>query len=106
MIFYNRRMEYSSYLIYILGIVLDYVTTKIGISHFHLVESNALTHFLIQRGLWLTTNLLMFLVTMLLTSLVLKNGDIKHSYLVLASPTMCGMVRIFVGIQNLILIIS
>lgn len=99
-------MEYSSYLIYLLGIVLDYVTTKIGISHFHLVEANVLTHFLIQRGLWLTTNLLMFLVTMLITSLVLKNGDVKHSYIALASPTMCGMVRIFVGVQNLILIIS
>ena len=106
MILYDKRGEYSSYFIYLLGIFLDYVTTKIGVSNFHLVEANAVTSFLMQRGLWLTTNLLMFLVIMLLSSHVLKKGDIRHSYLVLASPTMCGLVRIFIGIHNFILIVS
>ena len=106
MTLYDKRMEYSSYFIYLLGIFLDYVTTKIGVSNFHLVEANAVTSFLMQRGLWLTTNLLIFLVIMLLISYVLKKGDISHSYLVLASPTMCGLVRIFIGVHNFILIIS
>lgn len=106
MTFNNERVEYSSYIIYFLGIFLDYVTTKIGINNLHLVEANAVTSFLMQRGLWLTTNLLMFLVIMLLSSHVLKKGDIRHSYLVLASPTMCGLVRIFIGIHNFILIVS
>jgi len=106
MTFYNKRVEYSSYIIYFLGIFLDYVTTKIGISNFHLVEANAFTSFLMQRGLWLTTNLLMFLVTMLLSSHVLNKWDIRYSYIVLASPTLCGLVRIFIGIHNFILIVS
>jgi hypothetical protein len=104
--FYNKRVEYSSYLIYFLGIFLDYVTTKIGVSNFHLIEANAVTIFLMQRGLWLTTNLLIFLVIMLSSSYVLKKGDISQSYLVLASPTMCGLARILIGVHNFILIIS
>ena len=104
MTLYDNRVEYSSYFIYLLGIFLDHVTTKIGVSNPHLMEANAVTNFLMQRGLWLTTNLLIFLVTMLLISYVLKKGDIGHSYLVLASPTICGLVRIFIGIHNFILI--
>ncbi len=98
-------MEYSFYLIYLFGILLDYVTTKIGVSNFHLVEANTVTIFLMQRGLWLTINLLLFLITVLLSSHVLKKGDIRHSHLVIASPVMCGLVRIFIGIHNIILMI-
>ena len=104
MTLYDNRMEYSSYFIYLLGIFLDHITTKIGVSNLHLTEANAVTNFLMQRGLWLTTNLLIFMVTMLLISYVLKKGDIGHPYLVLASPTICGLVRIIIAIHNSILI--
>ena len=106
MMLYNKNIEYFSYLIYLLGTIMDHVTTKIGINDYSLVEANIFSSLLMQRGFWLSTNLILFLVVVLLSSCIFKSSDLGYSYFVLILPTICGLVKIFLAIHNYIIIIQ
>ena len=92
-------------IIYLIGITLDHLTTKIGVSVFGLKESNALTGFLIENGLWVYVDIILFLSIIAIINLISDRMATSNKAL-LFFPLLSGFTRMTAGIRNLMIIQS
>lgn len=54
----------AGYLVYVMGVVFDQLSTRLAISHPGIVESNPLTARLIEAGAWLAVDLVLMFVAL------------------------------------------
>lgn len=96
-------IEKITYSLLIGGFSLDHITTIIGINYFQLYETNPLVNSLINAGLWSVTDFaICVMFIFLLRKLVERDSRLQ---IVLLLPLFSGVLRIFVGISNLVLIL-
>jgi hypothetical protein len=98
--------ERASYIILIIGVIADHISTSIGIKSLNLIESNPITRYLIQNDSWLIIDLLLILCIFYISShLINSNKGKNFSFLYLYS-LISGLVRLYASFLNFSLILS
>ena len=91
--------------IYAAGVFLDHLTTNIGMNVFGLRESNIFTRFLIENGLWLYVDILLFISFVLIISLFNDEVTDKINRVVLVFPFISGFIRAMAGMWNIVILL-
>ena len=94
------------FIIYGMGLMLDHLTTNIGVKFFGLKESNELTFFLIKNGLWGYVDILLFISVVLLIRSYWDILTLKGNKFILAFPIISGSVRMIAGIWNMVTLLN
>jgi len=92
--------------IYSVGVILDHLTTKIGINFFHFKESNIFTCYLIENGLWIYVDVILFISFILIISFFNDLLTAKSNKMVLIFPLVAGSLRMMAGMWNIILLVN
>jgi hypothetical protein len=96
-----EREEFTSYLFLVLGITLDQISTKIGLSNYNLLESNYITARLIDFGLWGYFDFLICTMFIAITYVSYRAFPEEKNKIVFAFPLITGVIRLLAGIMNL-----
>ena len=95
-----EREEFASYLFLLLGITLDQISTKIGLSRYNLLETNYITSKLIDFGLWGYLDFLLCIIFIAVTYVSYRVFPEEKNKIVFAFPLVTGVIRLFAGILN------
>jgi hypothetical protein len=99
-----EKIEMVSYLILVLGLTLDHLTTNFGINNHNLYELNVITRTLMEIGIWVYVDILVCILFIFTTyqsyRIILEK---KYSFMFFF-PFISGFVRILIGVRNLTLI--
>lgn len=98
-----NRIEYVSLSFFGLSVVIDQVTTVIGLSR-GLVEGNTFTRYLMETGTWIFIDLAICVCLVLFTHLFIKHTRGQYKFALLF-PLITGFIRLLAGISNISLII-
>jgi uncharacterized membrane protein len=98
--------ERISYLILILGVFADQVSTRIGIQSLNLIESNPITSFLIQNGVWLFFDIVLIILILYISTYLIHSNEKKYFSFVYLYSLISGLIRIYASICNVNLILS
>ena len=90
--------------LYGFGILLDHITTNIGLNVFTIEESNIITYFLIENGLWMYVDLILFVSVISLLRFVSNKLTEKSNIVVLIFPFLSGLIRMIAGIWNMVIL--
>ncbi len=91
--------------IYVAGVFLDHLTTNIGMSVFGLKESNIYTQFLIENGLWVYVDIILFISFISLISIFSDKLTAKINRVFLLFPFISGFMRAMAGMWNLVILL-
>jgi hypothetical protein len=97
---YSFKIEVISYILLMLGVLGDHISTNIGLSRSYIRESNPIALNLMNQGLWIQTDLLLIvviIVTVYTVTRVLKSSTSKIIFLL---PAISGLFRLGVTIWN------
>jgi len=86
------------------GILLDHITTNVGLNVFKIKESNIITHFLIENGLWMYVDLILFVFVISLLRFVSDKLTERSNMVVLIFPFLSGLIRMIAGIWNMVIL--
>ena len=100
----SANLRYATFSFYSLAVLVDHLTTNIGINHYGLAESNAFTLSLIEKGVWSYIDFTMVICTVAATHYLLKYTRVEEK-VALFFPLITGVIRFLAGIMNIILII-
>ena len=98
-----ETIELGSYLILVLGLTLDHLTTNLGINNHNLYETNYFARTLMEIGIWGYVDILLcmlFIWTTYQSYRILLEK--KHNFMFFF-PFISGFIRILVGVRNLTL---
>jgi len=98
-----ETIELWSYLILVLGLTLDHLTTNLGINNHNLYETNYFARTLMEIGIWGYVDILLcmlFIWTTYQSYRILLEK--KHNFMFFF-PFISGFIRILVGVRNLTL---
>ena len=98
--------ERISYLILILGVFADQISTRIGIYSLNLLESNPFTSLLIQNGVWLLFDIVLIILILYISNYLIHSNDKKYFSFVYMYSLISGLIRIYASICNFNLILS
>lgn len=96
-----KKMVFS---LYGFGILLDHITTNIGLNVFKIEESNIITFFLIENGLWMYVDLILFIFVILLLRFFSDKLTARSNMVVLIFPFLSGLIRMIAGIWNMVIL--
>jgi len=102
--FYN--LENIVFSIYGVGVILDHLTTNIGMSVFRFKESNIFTCYLIENGLWVYVDIILFISFICIISLFSDKLTAKNNKMVLIFPLVSGFLRMMAGMWNMIILFN
>lgn len=94
------------FIIYSVGVILDHLTTNIGVNVFGLKETNILTFFLIENGLWVYVDILLFISVISIISLLWDRLTTRSNNFILVFPLLSGFVRMIVGMWNMVILLN
>lgn len=98
------KIEKVSYLVLILGTMLDQISTRYALWFPHIYETNPTTVWLMTKNLWLFFDLIIVFVSILISHfLLVKFGKIAKAGL--SYSLVLGALRLAVGLYNLSLLI-
>jgi hypothetical protein len=98
-----EKMEGVTYLILVIGLTFDHLTTNIGIADHNLYESNYFARTLMEFGIWGYVDILLCIIFIYATYQSYRILlDKKHNFMFFF-PLISGVIRILVGVQNLTL---
>lgn len=98
--------ERISYLILILGVFADQISTRIGIHSLNLIESNPFTSYLIQNGIWLFVDISLIILILYISTHLIHSNERKYFSFVYLYSLLSGLIRIYASICNINLILS
>jgi len=96
--------EYAAFSFYGLAVLVDHLTTNIGINHYGLAESNAFTLYLIEKGVWSYVDFTMVICTIAVTHFLIKHTRVEKK-MALFFPLITGVIRFLAGILNILLMV-
>jgi hypothetical protein len=97
------KVETATYLLLIGGLILDHLTTFIGINYYNLYEANLIARILMEFGLWSYTDLIICISLIIVLRFTLqKYNNLK---IILIFPLTSGIIRTIVGVSNLLLFV-
>lgn len=96
--------EGVTYSILIIGTTLDQLTTRIGLKYPHINEVNPFSRWLQANNLWLILDISILILIIFPLSIILhERSNAKNKIIVLFTPLVIGIVRIFVAAWNVLL---
>ena len=99
-----EREEFASYLFLLLGVTIDQISTKVGISSYNLFEFNLISARLIELGVWGYTDTFICIMFIAITFLSYRLILEEKQKIVFAFPLITGIIRLLVGILNFTLL--
>jgi hypothetical protein len=103
---YSLRVEALAYAIMILGVVGDHISTSIGLSRSSLKESNPITLMLMNNNVWIQTDIILLIVSILGVFTFQRVAKSSSSRIILLLPIICGLVRLGVAFWNTSLLLG
>ena len=101
-----KWIQKLSYLFSVLGVTFDQFSTRLGLQHPLIYESNPLVRGLLEAGLWLPVDILILAAMLLVCRLVLTRWSFPYRAVVYLGPLTYGLLRLFTGFANILLLIS
>ena len=98
---YSVRVEAFAYAIMILGVVGDHISTSVGLSRDYVRESNPIALGLMDNGIWIQTDIILIVVSILSVFTLLRVFKNSSSRIILILPVICGLVRLGVTFWNI-----
>ena len=98
---YSVRVEAFAYAIMILGVVGDHISTSVGLSRDYVRESNPIALGLMDNGIWIQTDIILIVVSILSVFTLLRVLKNSSSRIILILPVICGLVRLGVTFWNI-----
>jgi hypothetical protein len=96
------KIEGVTYYLLIGGLILDHLTTFVGINYYNLYETNFIARVLMDLGLWSYTDLFICISLILVLRITLQKYE--NLKIILVFPLISGIIRTLVGISNLLLL--
>ena len=103
---FNSILLKLSYLVSFFGVILDQLSTRIGLTHPIVFETNMSTAYLIGNGLWLYADILALLVCISVSYFFIKRSSFKFRFVIMFLPFTFGFLKVITGISNLLLYFS
>jgi len=100
----SDNLRYATLSFYGLAVIVDHLTTNIGINHYNLAESSAFTLYLIEKGVWSYVDFTIVIFTIATTQFLIKHTNVEKK-IALFFPLISGVIRFLAGILNIFLII-
>jgi hypothetical protein len=95
-----------SYILSPLGVFIDQISTRIGLTHPMIYEANQNVKILLDKGLWLYVDITIIFVMILICRLIVDNWNFKNRRVVFLGPLTFGILKTITGIRNLSLYLS
>jgi len=94
-----------AYILSPLGVILDQLSTRIGLTHPMIYEANHHVKILLDYGLWFYVDITIIIIMILVCNLVVDNWNFKNRRVVFFGPLTYGVLKTITGIRNLSLYI-
>ena len=95
-----------SYLLSILGIFTDQVSTRLGLLHPMVYEGNPNVAWMLDLGIWLPIDISILAVMILSCKLVVDHWGFVNRRVVYFCPLTYGVLRLITGLSNFLLLAS
>ncbi len=99
-----KNLEGVAYKLVTLGIILDHLSTRIGLLNPMIKELNPFTVMLSQRGLWLPFDIFMLCISVGLPALLIQKTNLAGRKVILLFPLLFGVARLGAAVHNMALI--
>ena len=96
-----EKTEITSYSILLLGVSIDQLSTRVGISRYGLIESNAWARIFLDFSVWGIMDLLICFALIGVSYFSYRKILGMKSNLVFIFPSISGIFRIIAGIMNI-----
>jgi hypothetical protein len=100
-----ENIEGIAYKLVTLGIILDHLTTRIGLLNPKIKEFNPFTVTLSQRGLWLPFDIFMLYISVCLPLFIIQKTNLAGRKVILLFPLLFGVARLGAALHNIALIL-
>jgi len=95
-----------SYLLSILGITTDQVSTRLGLLHPMIYEGNPNVAWMLDLGIWLPIDMSILAVMIISCKLVVDHWGFVNRRVVYFCPLTYGVLRLITGLSNFLLLAS
>jgi hypothetical protein len=95
-----------SYIFSVLGVSFDQYSTRLGLQHPLIYESNPVVRSLIEAGVWLYADILILGAILMICKLLVDRWSFPYRGVVFLGPLTYGLLRFFTGYSNMMLLIS
>jgi len=99
------KVEVFAYVTLLIGFLSDHLSTGIALSKENIIESNPVALSLMQKGIWLQTDLFLILVSVIATFMSLRIVKNPLAKTILVFPFVVGLFRFVVTLWNVSLFI-
>ncbi len=99
------KFELGSYLLLAAGVLGDHLSTGIVLAKSNIRETNPIALGLMQNGLWLYTDLILILGSVLLTYYMIRTLKNPVNKYLLLYPMLVGVIRLVVTFWNFSLLV-
>ena len=101
----SENIEGIAYKLVTLGIILDHLSTRIGLMNPMIKEFNPFTVMLSQQGLWLPFDIFMLYISVGLPALIMQKTNLAGRKVILLFPLLFGVARLGAAVHNMALIL-
>ena len=95
------RIDILTYYILIIGLLIDHISTFIGMNYYGLSEANLIAKGLMNIGIWSYIDLIICLTFIKLLQIVINRY--KEIKIILILPLLTGIFRIAIGVSNFLM---
>jgi hypothetical protein len=99
------RFEIGAYLILVAGVAGDHLSTGLALARENIYESNPMALMLMQKGLWVPTDVALILISVGATYVFLRILKKPIAKYMLIYPALAGLIRLVVTMWNFSLLI-
>ena len=93
-----------SYLLSFIGVLLDQFSTRFGLKNPNIIEMNTYAIIMMDYGIWIIIDLLVVIITILLTHSIIKFWNFKYRQIIALFPFTFGVLKLLTGLSNISLI--
>jgi len=94
--------ELEAYLLAVIGVVADHLTTRLAQSKPNIFEVNPNTVRLMERGLWLPFDVAILFGTIGISVVIMRRWKFPHRWVILLFFAVCFIVRGGAAVNNLL----
>ncbi len=98
------KFEKFSYLLSFIGVLLDQFSTRFGLKNPNIIEMNTYAIIMMDYGIWIIIDLLVVIITILLTHSIIKFWNFKYRQIIALFPFTFGVLKLLTGLSNISLI--
>ncbi len=95
--------EREAYLLAVIGVAADHLTTGLVQSKPTVFEANPNTVWLMQRGLWLPFDAVLLIISISLSAFIMRRGKFPNRWVILLFFVVSFVVRGGAAVNNLLL---